>query len=142
MNHSCNSLFLAILVSVKRASVSHHDFLWIFVQRTLRLAIPDFSSIPSFHGYFGYEHLKVLFLVEPVLLEVWLALFEILHTHNLHYPCPTMRMSLSLKYAIASVNKKMLQDFSLRFRKHVISVSLKKEISHNFPGERISITVH
>ena len=51
-NHSCNSPFLAILVSVKRASVSYHDFLWIFVQRTLRLAIPDFSSIPPSREHF------------------------------------------------------------------------------------------
>ena len=31
----------------------------------------------------------MLFLVAPVLRVVGLALFGILHTHNLHYPIPT-----------------------------------------------------
>ena len=30
----------------------------------------------------------MLFLVEPILREVEPALFEILHTHNQHYPFP------------------------------------------------------
>ena len=50
--------------------------------------IPEVSSILPHHGYFGYEYLEVLFLVEPILREVWPALFEILHTHNLRYPTP------------------------------------------------------
>ena len=33
-------------------------------------------------------YLEVLFLVEPILRDVWPALFEILHTHNLRYPFP------------------------------------------------------
>ena len=31
---------------------------------------------------------KVLFLVEPILREVWPAFFEILLLHNLRYPVP------------------------------------------------------
>ena len=47
----------------------------------------------------------MFFLVEPILREVWPALFEILHTHKLRNPFPiqTIGMSLSLKFKNASV---------------------------------------
>ena len=58
------------------------------------LAFPELSTILPFHEWSGYEYLEVLFTVAPVLRVVGLALFGILHTHNLHYPVPTCENEL------------------------------------------------
>ena len=69
----------------------------------------------------------MLFLVAPVLRVVGLALFRILHTHNLHYPVPTGENELFVVHFTF-----LLQDFRFRYRKHMISVTLRERFHRIF----------
>ena len=62
LNHSCNSPFPVTPVFVKRASVSYHDFLSIYVHRIRHLAIPELSSVLPSREYNKFERLEVLSL--------------------------------------------------------------------------------
>ena len=64
----------------------------------------------------------VLFLVEPILLEVWLALFKFFvpTNHVIHFQ--TFGMSLSLKFtSVEKINCTfLLQDFRFCFCKYMV----------------------
>ena len=66
--------------------------------------------------YFYYAFLEVLFLAAPILRQVWLALFEILHTHKLLNPFPNDWNKLVFENHECKCQEDQLYILALRFQ--------------------------